>query len=93
MSLENNPLSCVYCSSPFGIIVRWKGKQRSLYRVKDHFYPAKAGGRRADNAGDNLVWCCQICNHIKHALVFDTGVDARNYILDKLLDSDWCILE
>ena len=93
MGLEKNPLSCVYCGSPFGITVRWRGKQRVLYRVKDHFYPAKAGGRKADNAGNNLVWSCQVCNQIKYDLIFDNGIDARNYILDELLKSDWLILE
>jgi len=87
--MEINPLCCVYCSGIFGTAVRYKGKVRILSRQKEHFYPRSAGGNR----GKNLVWACQICNYIKADKVFESGEDARNYILDKLLESDWMIME
>jgi len=87
--IYQNPTNCIYCSTPFGTTVIWHNKQRTLYRVRDHFTPKSAGGKR----GDNLVWCCQICNLIKSDKVFNNGTEAQNYILDKLLRSNWKILE
>jgi len=89
MTLDKNQQYCIYCTAPFGAKVIYKNKLRILYKIKEHFYPRKAGGE----GGDNLVYACQICNLIKRGLVFDSGVDAKNYILDQLLGSDWCIVD
>ena len=80
---------CIYCNTAFGATILYHKKVRFLHRVKEHFYPHNAGG----GSGDNLVWSCQICNMIKRDLVFETIFDAQNYILDRLLNSDWKILE
>jgi 5-methylcytosine-specific restriction endonuclease McrA len=77
---------CVYCSTPFGTKVYYNKKVRVLYKIKEHFVPASKGGK---STKDNIVNSCQICNYIKRDLVFDSGTDAQNYILDKLLSSDW----
>ena len=84
---------CSYCTAPFGSIVYWKCKERYLVRERDHFIPhAALGSPYANRTGGfegNTVWSCQICNKVKANLVFDNFLEAKNYILDTLLASDW----
>ena len=61
--------------------------------MKEHFLPHKIRDIVSGNEPFQIVWSCQICNMIKGAHVFESGNDARNYILDRLLKTDWKIIE
>lgn len=82
---------CSYCSSQYGTRVRYHGRIRTLEEHTDHFYPHAARGYYKRDSGDTS--CCQICNAIKGAKVFEDMLDAQLYILDRLSESDWMIIE
>lgn len=88
---------CSYCSAPYGAKVLYNGRITILHKVKEHFMPKSIRGRGVVGEGrvnsKYITRSCQICNNIKKARVFETGTDAQNYILDKLLESDWALIE
>lgn len=87
---------CLYCGTQLGSIVRYKKKVRTLTLNMDHFRPImrRKGTNTPDYLGPNtIVLSCQICNSIKGKMLFNSFIDAKNYILDQLLHSDWKLLE
>ncbi len=87
MSISDN--NCIYCSTPFGTKVLYKGTLHILVPIKEHFQPKRDRGKNRCQT----VKACQICNMIKFNHVFETGTDAQNFILDQLLSSDWRAFE
>lgn len=88
---------CLYCGNKFGSIVVFHGKTRILALNKDHFIPIhrRRGTKIPDNislARQRLISSCQICNAIKGSNHFDSFIDAKHFILDNLLKSDWKLL-
>lgn len=80
---------CIYCTVPFGSIVRYKGKRIITYRNRDHFIPKSHGGK---GTKDNMVESCNICNHIKRDKDFETGTDARVMILERLKKNNFIVI-
>jgi hypothetical protein len=68
---------CLYCDLPFGSVVMRRGEPVTLRINWDHFVPyAYAAG----NPGDNWVAACHVCNGIKSARMFDTVMEAQQFI-------------
>jgi hypothetical protein len=72
-------------------------KVRILTKNRDHFIPIRR--RKYTKTPDRihipdqqLIDSCQICNALKGSLSFSDFLEAKHFILDKLLNSDWKIL-
>lgn len=78
LSFQEN--RCAYCEVHFGTWVRRNGKPIKLAVRWDHVVPWCFN---ANNADENFVAACQICNGIKADLIFDTIEAARVYIATK----------
>lgn len=84
---------CLYCGLRIGSVVRYKKRDRVLIFNLDHFRPVcRHKGRRDYNGKDLLIPSCQICNTVKGNKLFDSFPEAKNYILDYLLSTDWKML-
>lgn len=68
---------CFYCDRIFGSYAFKKGKKILLEIVWDHFIPYSY---IENNSSVNFVASCQICNHLKSDLCFQTTEEAKIYI-------------
>jgi len=69
--------NCFYCGRPFGALQK-RGKEEFILEITwDHRLPYVIF---RDSDPDNFVAACQICNSLKHDIVFETVEDARFYL-------------
>lgn len=70
--VESQGWACLYCDEPF----------HSLRRVCwDHFVPLSLAH---NNATQNFVAACRLCNSLKGSLVFETVEEVRTYVRRKI---------
>lgn len=73
----NQKNRCLYCDLRIGTVV-WRGIYNVRLQVNwDHFVPYSYG---RTNASSNWVLACHICNGIKGCRMFETVVEAQEYI-------------
>lgn len=77
---------CLYCDLPIGSVVRRKGNDVALRPNWDHFVPYAYS--RA-NSNQNWVLACHICNNIKGCRMFDTVIEAQEFIKACWLDKGY----
>lgn len=65
---------CIYCGLWFGSTVTRRGKESVLQVHMDHLVPFCWDGN------NNVLAACQVCNGIKHDLIFRTLEEARAMI-------------
>ena len=68
---------CLYCDQPIGGIALRSGAPVELRAAWDHFVPFVYAQR---NSFDNWVLACHLCNAIKHGKMFETVVEAQQFI-------------
>ena len=71
---------CLYCGSRFG---EWQTRGGRSFRVRvawDHNVPFAYS---RDNAEQNFVAACYLCNSIKSSMMFQSLDEARVYILSR----------
>ena len=68
---------CFWCDRHFGRYVYYDGTPQRLRVHWDHLEPF---ARSRNNADENFVAACHICNHIKSSFVFATIEEGRVYI-------------
>lgn len=71
---------CAYCERRIGSIQWYKGKQIILRVNFDHVLPADYS---FNNADDNFLAACHICNHWKSALLFNCLEEIQVYVTEK----------
>ncbi len=77
---------CFYCILEFGSWVR-RGSRVEQLRVEwDHKIPF---AMTQMNSNQDFVAACQVCNRLKHSLVFRTVEHAREYIATRRLRKGW----
>lgn len=73
---------CFYCEKPFGAL-QARGREAFLLEITwDHRLPYVLFKNSDD---DNFVAACQVCNSLKHDIVFETAEDARFYLAHQRL--------
>lgn len=75
--LADQDYSCFYCGASFGSIHTRRNEQLILKITWDHKFPFSWFG---DNRPSNFVAACQICNGIKHDMVFPDLTEAQVYL-------------
>lgn len=71
---------CLYCDLKIGSIV-WRGVYNvQLHANWDHFVPYAYG---QTNGGSNWVLACHVCNGIKGCRMFDSVIEAQEYIKER----------
>jgi len=68
---------CFYCFMHFGSWVLWRNKDQRLIIHWDHYVPF---AYLQTNPTEDFVAACQICNAVKHAKLFQTVQEARQYV-------------
>ena len=77
--LERQGNQCAYCGAVFGGLTLSRGGITVKVQIAwDHFIPYVHNPIQPD---DNWVASCHICNGIKSCAVFDTIVEAKDYIM------------
>jgi hypothetical protein len=90
---ESSEKYCLYCGLRIGSVIRYKKRDRVLIFNLDHFRPVcRHKGRKDYNGKNLLIPSCQVCNKVKGNKLFDSFPEAKNYILDYLLSTDWKML-
>ena len=68
---------CLYCDELIGSLVLRRNEPIELRTAWDHFIPYAYAQR---NGHDNWVLACHLCNLIKHAKMFQTVMEAQQFI-------------
>lgn len=78
--LREQDWKCFWCDKEFGKSV-WRKNVRTVLKVNwDHLVPFSYC---ANNNSSNFVASCQICNNIKHSLIFNSVEECRVHIFNK----------
>jgi 5-methylcytosine-specific restriction endonuclease McrA len=77
MLLERYDYSCCYCGKRFGAYVDIKNKTRQIRVSWDHEIPFSYS---MNNAGDNFLPACSICNGWKSNKMFQTMEEVKLYV-------------
>lgn len=78
--LKAQKYKCFYCRLEFGTKVYKKAREIILRAVFDHIIPYFYD---QNNKEGNIVASCQVCNHIKSALMFENVEDITDYVQEK----------
>lgn len=81
---------CAYCDRPFGSWIHTGEKPLQLVVEWDHVTPFC---HTANNHPSNFVAACQVCNAIKHDLIFDSLEDIRVHVALKWEARDFADLK
>lgn len=81
---------CLYCLLPFGEIVEREGREFVLRVAWDHFVPFSVA---ADNADENFVASCQICNSIKRDRLFQSPEECADWLKRKREQLGYAVLK
>lgn len=87
--LDEQRYSCLYCTFPFGTLVRRRTRDELTRLEWDHFVPYALAGR---NSEDNWVAACHICNGLKSDHVFEDTAEARDAILVRWVETKALVL-
>ena len=80
IAIQDERLTCSYCDTKIGAIVRTHGKIVVLRLNFDHFIPRSRGG---SDEPENIIISCHICNAFKRDKVFRSLNEARQYLTMK----------
>lgn len=76
---------CAYCDRAFGSTVAYKSKTTRLRPHWDHLVPYSF---QQNNADDNFVAACHVCNSRKSSLIFQTMDEARVHLQNLIHERD-----
>lgn len=78
--LREQHQKCFYCSRLFGATVYRKARAITLRAEWDHIIPWVYG---MNNSAQNFVAACQVCNHLKGAVMFNSLGEAQVFVHEK----------